>query len=318
MNVSIRRQGITIKTVPVQGDRARIGSGAECEIQLNDPFLAPVVAELVKRGAEWHVVDSGTSLAGVTKAGVRIVDEPVEPDEPYVVGAFELVTDANIARRSVSRVSAAPPQDYIPMTMVESSARDFPHTVVESAMPRGGGAPGAAKGAGAGGKIVFSPVSAAASAGAVPQAQTRSAGLSDVQKRRILLVSLVALATLVLSVAYIVSENRKQAPVPAAVAAKPITATASPAAPPAPLLNGDELARKLDVERAFAAWEAQVAAQPAGSAELRRKIADGAFELARAYAAENDTTNAKRYFEKVVLHGVADSEQVRYARARLR
>lgn len=307
MNVSIRRQGITIRTVPVNGERARVGNGADCEIQLNDQFLAPVVAEFVRRGGEWHLVDSGKSLEGITKGGVRIVDEPVEPDEPYVVGAFELVTDANAMRRPLTRGGAAPADEYIPMTMVEGGGA-FPRTVVEPNAK----APARTASAPAERKIEFAPVAASA-----PIAKSHGTAGTGAQKRRILLIALVALATVVVGLVIITKTGdrprRRQAP--------PSTQTANRApltpAPAVAAADGDELARRLEVEKAFAAWEAEAAAKPNASPELQQKIASGAFELARAYSAANDAANAKRYFEKVVRFGDPSSEQVRYSRTRL-
>lgn len=309
MNVSIRRQGITIRTVPVNGERARVGNGADCEIQLNDQFLAPVVAEFVRRGGEWHLVDSGKSLEGITKRGVRVVDEPVEPDEPYLVGAFELVTDANAMRRPLTRAGAAPADEYIPMTMVESGGA-FPKTVVEpNAKPpasRAAASPAAQK-------IQFAPVAAGSPAHAAPK---RAAAGSNVQKRRILLVALVALATVVVGLVIVTrTGTRTRPPVPAPTETASRTPTTP--APAAVAANGDELAQRLEVEKAFAAWEAEASAKPNASPELQRKIAGGAFELARAYSAANDFANAKRYFEKVVRYGDPESEQVRYSRTKL-
>ena len=58
MKVHIRRQGIVIRTVEVRGDKASIGSGADCEIRIDDPYLGAHVADLVNRGGEWRIVDS--------------------------------------------------------------------------------------------------------------------------------------------------------------------------------------------------------------------------------------------------------------------
>lgn len=314
MNVSIRRQGINIKTIPVNKDRVRVGSGADCEIQLTDPFLAPVVAEFVHRGGEWYLVDSGTSLEGITRSGIRVIDEPVEPGQSYAVGAFELITNAN-QNRIGAATSAGGSGKAIPMTMVEADLRAIPRTVVES-IPRAPEVPhGAPRESGSGQRIVFQPVVAAAPA--MPSSVSPQRGTSVI--RRILLIAVVVALTIVIGLAVILSGRKPARRVSPAASTAPVTATTKPVlpVPAAPAPDGDALARKLEIEKAFAAWESELSANPSASPELRRKVANGAFELARAYAAVNDRTSAARYFEIVIRHGQPDSAQVREARARL-
>ncbi|HVT03483.1 MAG TPA: FHA domain-containing protein [Thermoanaerobaculia bacterium] len=107
MNLSIRRQGIVLKTVTVNGDRARIGSGEGCEIQLNDPYLAAHVADLVQKDNQWRIVDAGTSLEGVSRDGARIEDEVLLFGQPYVVGGFEIVPEAATVKASAVSPEAA-------------------------------------------------------------------------------------------------------------------------------------------------------------------------------------------------------------------
>lgn len=300
MNIEIRRQGIVIKTIAVSSERVRIGSGEECEIQLKDPFLSPVVAEMVKRGGEWRMIDAGTSLEGMTRGGVRIMDERVAPGEPYMVGAFELVVAPELGRNFATRAA----DGVVPHTMMEDLGGIVPSTLVQPNPARNSPPTAAAPG-----KLAFTPV--ATPQGAPADARRKSKSTTG---RRLLLVVAAAFTTICVSLAVIMSNApkrpAKKAPAPNGTAAQ-TTATA----PPAPVASGDELAANLDIDKAFAAWEKEFGARP--STELRDKIVRGAFELGRAHAAAHDAQTASRYFQKVVRYGDPNSEWVRIARARL-
>lgn len=308
MNAEIRRQGIVIRTVPITTDRVRIGSGDACEIQLNDPFLAPVVAELVRQGQEWRIIDAGVSLEGLTRGGSRVMDEPLERGESYVVGAFELVIDP----RHVPRPSLEQPRPdagSLPMTMMEADLGVLPSTIVQGAAPPPKTAAGVRPPQA--GKLVFAPMEPARGgpSPAVPAAKPRG-------RRPIVLVAAVAMATIAIALAVIMSGGSKKKKVVPVTDTAVTTQTSAPA--PAPVVrgpSGDELAANLDVDKAFAAWETEFAAKP--STELRDKIVTGAFELGRAYAAAHDAQTASRYFAKVERYGDPNSDVVRLARTRV-
>jgi len=306
MNAEIRRQGIVIKTVPITSDRVRIGSGDACEIQLNDQFLAPIVAELVRHGSEWRIVDAGVSLEGVTRGGSRVMDEVVERGESYVVGAFELVIDPQLVPRP-SLEQPRPDAGSLPMTMMEANIGVLPSTVVQSAMPA---AKPEARQQG-GNKLVFAPVEPPRSG---PPADPRRALQPASKRRPLLLVAAASITAICIALAVVMSGGSKKsartsAPAPA-VTTQPAPAAAAVRGP-----SGDELAANLDIEKAFAAWEAEFAAKP--STELRDKIVSGAFELGRAYAAAHDPQTASRYFAKVERYGDPNSDIVRLARSRI-
>jgi hypothetical protein len=302
MNAEIRRQGIVIKVVPIASDRIRIGSGDACEIQLNDPFLAPVVAELVREGEEWRIIDAGVSLEGVTRGGSRVMDERLERGESYVVGAFELVIDPQHAPRP-SLEQPRPDAGAIPATMMGA----FPMTVVQEPAPK---PPAASRPQANPNKLVFAPIAAPRGQ---PPPYSRPAPKRG--RRPFVLVAAVAMATIAIGLALIVGgggKKKAKAPAPDTVATTQSTAA------PAPVVrgpSGDELAANLDVDKAFAAWETEFAAKP--STELRDKIVSGAFELGRAHAAAHDAQTAARYFAKVERYGDPNSDIVRLARTRV-
>ena len=307
MNAEIRRQGIVIKTVPITSDRVRIGSGDACEIQLNDQFLAPIVAELVRHGSEWRIVDAGVSLEGVTRGGSRVMDEVLERGESYVVGAFELVIDPQLVPRP-SLEQPRPDAGSLPMTMMEANLGVLPSTVVQSGFP-------AAKPdvrQQGGNKLVFAPVEPPRGG---PPADPRRAPQPAPKRRPLLLVAAASITAICIALAVVMSGGSKKSartPAPSDTAA---TRQPAPAAAAVRGPTGDELAANLDIEKAFAAWEAEFAAKP--STELRDKIVSGAFELGRAYAAAHDAQTASRYFAKVERYGDPNSDIVRLARSRM-
>lgn len=339
MNVSVRRHGLVVQTVRITGDSARIGSAEECEVRLADPAIAPVVGEFVGRHGIWRIIDNGTDASGVKKYGVRISDEILEPGITYVIGAFELMTDANPARKitqatsilgegedlellptmvggvdgDTDEVESFPvtmvrPErntdevDSFPMTMIQADLRDTPATVIqdfeEIRTPR---KPRPSVVEPAPGKLVFHKQEQQAEPPA-PKTRPRS-------KRDLATFAGLAAVVIVLTVIGI-----RFAMVPGA---PPQTSTVS-AAPPAPsvaslVADGDRYARELQLDQAFASWEA--AAQKSPDAALRARISSGAFDIARAYAAAKDGANAKKYFAKVVKYGDPNAPEVAYAKS---
>ncbi len=63
------------RVLPLQGTRAQIGRGSQCEIQLDDPTLAEVALVLRRRGSVWHAhaAEPGglLSIDGVEALGQR-------------------------------------------------------------------------------------------------------------------------------------------------------------------------------------------------------------------------------------------------------
>jgi hypothetical protein len=304
MNVSIRRQGILIRNFPATTDVLRIGSGNDCEIQLSDPYLAPLVAQIVLSHGIWRIVDGGTSMEGVRKNGLRIIDETVEPGQTYVVGAFELLTDANRPDLPPSHA-----EESIPMTMVSRSDVAIPGTMIQPRARAGQAAAGEQPRAG---NLRFEPI-VAPPAGAYATPPHRSA---PARSRALPVVIALAAVTIIAGFAVIVmttpgSKTKRQAAPPPAAS---VPASAVHPAPPPP--DGMALARDLQLDPAIAAWEAAAAAGTA-DAETKQRIVNGALEIGHVYAAANDTVTARRYFEKVVKYAEPDSAAARYARSRL-
>ena len=139
MKVTLRRHGIVIRTIDVLKSPARIGSGEECEIRIDDPYLAGHVGDLVERDGEWFMVDAAASLEGITRDGRRIDDEPVAWKEPYSVGGFEVVADDGIQRPPTlsgapTVAGNVPRPPTVPGTVIEqlpTRPTTIPGTVVE-------------------------------------------------------------------------------------------------------------------------------------------------------------------------------------------
>src|SRR5258708_12780302 len=98
MNISIRRQGILIRNIAVTTDTLRIGSGDDCEVQLADPFLSPLVAKMVLHNGEGPFIDAAMNLEGIRKNGVRISAKPVDPAHTYPARPFDLLSAPNSPR----------------------------------------------------------------------------------------------------------------------------------------------------------------------------------------------------------------------------
>lgn len=334
MNLSIRRQGIVIKTVSVKGDRARIGSGEDCELQLNDPYLAAHVADLIERQGQWRIVDAGTSLEGISLDGARIEDEILQFGKPYVVGGFEVVAEPATVKASpiaagaaASRVPAEPSEAF-PKTMmageVEVPRTMFGGTAVPKTMMAGDvEVPRTMFG---GTAIPLAPPSAT-----VPPPQTNrpvvaatpqsgapaQSGITPPSKKRMLLLGCgVILVVILLTLGLIIGFSK-----PAAVATKPAVAQPSPkpAAPvTAPMTSpdaGTPIAPQAQYDRALAGWAATLDKSP--TAELRARYARTAFEVGMVYSAAHRTPEAAAYFQKVVKYGEPGSKEVLTAKSRL-
>ncbi len=78
----IRSRGPTpARVLELTGLAARVGSGAQCEVRLDDPGLAEVQCVLRLRGRGWHVQPLGP------RGGVALDGEPVERQRPLPLGA---------------------------------------------------------------------------------------------------------------------------------------------------------------------------------------------------------------------------------------
>ena len=320
MNVLIRRLGIPIKTIQIQGDRARIGSGEDCEISLSDPYLAPVVAEIVRRGGEWYIVDTGSSLEGVRLGDQKIVEELFEPGELFLVGGFEILREGTPGQRRTQHRTSAAGAESIPQTMYQAKLEALPGTVVQSldeiraeilaqkqqAEPQ----PHADSKARLAFRRLATLGGAKQSPGAAPPAAGRRSRL-----RVILLVAGILFGLLILAAIIGGSDSGKPAATATTATAPAATPKAEATPPPAPRpAGGDQAAMKLDLPNAFAGWEAELKA--GDSPALRRKIVTGALEIGRAYAAAGDP-RAKDYLDLVVRYGAPEGPEVAVARERL-
>lgn len=354
MKVSIRRHGIVIRSVDVTGDRARIGSGEECEVRIDDPYLAAHVADLTRVDGTWRVVDAGASLEGLSREGSRVEDEPVQFDYSYSVGGFELVVDGEgmprtaAAPKPVVVQQAAPHPDstvalpmedieemkasqrkgaLIPATVVEvpnprpaPPSRPVPATMMEPApiQPRAPARPAAPE-------LTFQPVSVPGASTPVvstpvvsaPGVAPTESGSGKSKSKGMVLILVGAIVVLFLLMVVAVTRKKPSTETmkdPVKVAPKPIEAPV--AAKETPVERGDRLAASLKLDEALTAWEEALADNP--QPELQLRYARTALDLARVYAAAHDDGKAKIYFEKARKYAPADSVEAQMAERRLK
>lgn len=328
MKVHIKRQGIVIRTVEIKGDKASIGSGADCEIRVDDPYLGAHVADIVNRGGEWRIVDQATSLEAVEHNGRRIEDEPIVAGASYTVGAFEIIPEgAGAAAAPTQAVRPQAMMDPAPQTVVQSfddlrggGGAPIPKTMFEAPVP--GGIPGstpppppAAPPAGfqqmpsQSPPLVMPPSAAAHAQGAPPPAGKKRSKLP-------LLLALFGLMFVIVLIAIVMmfmGGGEQTAETTTAPAATPTPAPVQPATPPAEA--GNQFAANLEVDKALEAWEKAIAS--GGNDPLRARYATLALDAAMVHAAANDSEKSKAYLERVVKFGPPDSPEVADAKARL-
>jgi hypothetical protein len=328
MRASIRRHGIAIRSVELSGNIAKIGSGEQCEIRIEDPYLAAHVADVINRADGWYIADTATSLEGITRGGGRVDEEKIVSGEPYSIGGFELLFEGGgPSQASASNQGQA---GVLPRTMVEPlppSARqgagnvEMPRTVVD--MPIPGAQPAAAASPGG---PQFRPMATAhnvavpQAAQMMPQAQMHPGQPAPRKSRRGLLViaalGMVMLLVVLVAVLAMMGGKKKPASQTTATSVPTPQPTAAPTPPPVdPLAAGNKFASELQMDRALASWEE--ALQKAPSPELQKKYAQAAYEIALVYAAANDSAKARAHFEKVAKYGVPESAEVKAAKARL-
>lgn len=317
MNIELRRYGIVIKSTRVTGDKASIGSGADCDIMIEDPYLSAHVGDVVRRGEIWYIVDAGTSLDGITLEGERIDDEAIIAGRVYSIGGFELVAQLPAA---AERSMDVPPtrSGLIPGTIVElgdvsRSANAIPGTVVEP-IPHTRykeEIPG----------TIYEAQIPSAHSPRIPQAPAQQQVAVPIKQasssRRGLLLAVFAMGVMLLLVLLVMSGDKEKnittQTAPATASAAVATAAPSPA-PAVPTASAAELLGSLKYDRALKVWEIQLA--KADDPEIRARYANLAFEIGRIRAA-NQLPGASGYFERVVKFGPAGSEAVAEAKRRL-
>jgi len=322
MKIHIKRQGIVIRTVEIRGDKASVGSGAECEIRVDDPYLGAHVADIVNRGGEWRIIDKATSLEGISHNGRRVEDEPLVSGAGYTVGAFELVAEG----AAPGHTPAPPAQGNQPVSQ-RTMMQDFddggggapvPRTLFEAPVP--GGIPGASQQP----VSQFQPQAPPGfqSMNAPPQQRpampAAAPGYAPV-KRRSKLPLLLAGCGLMIVVVLIVAlmlmggggdqtaetstiQTPTPTPTPVVIAVNPVE-------------QGNQFAANLEIDKALQSWEAAI--QAGGNDPLRAKYAKVAYDAAMVHAAANDTARSRSYLERVVKFGPADSPEVMDAKARM-
>jgi hypothetical protein len=327
LKIAIKRHGIVIKTMTVDVARARIGNAAECELQIDDPYLSAHVADLVEKNGVWHIVDSGTALEGVTHGGTRVEDEPVISGDVYNVGGFEMVpelagshaakapksreeymrtlAEQRIPARTVSEDSGS----SVPRTMMETDSEPLiPRTMMETSIPDV--------------RPMQRPVAQAVrqSPNSAPGFQPmdsggRGAAQSGPKKSNALKIIMGVLfaGILLMLIVVMLSGGKKKvvkkeppAPVKTAVVETP---------PPPPNATAPDLLGTLHPDEALTLWARQLDEKP--DPAIQKRYADIAMELSHVYAANNDVTKSRQYLEGVVKYGPAGSEAVTAAKAKL-
>lgn len=350
MKISIRRHGIVIKTIPVAGETAAIGSSADCEIQLDDPYLAPHVADLALRNGEWRIVDTGTALEGVSRGGSRAEDEPLVEGETYSIGAFELIAEqVGGTKPSVppppppppppsqgdpsAQPSSAEDPNLVPRTMMQGASEEsdgenvVPKTMWagnEDAAPKTQYAASLENVAGSEPRREqqphslkgFKPVTAPGQPAAPPPRPAAEPARPPKKKRLLLIVATMGLLLVLLMVILVMTGRDSEPPV--------VTDTAPPAVeePPPPELTASELAeqgdahlRRLRIDQAMASWKE--ALEKGADESVRERLVLTAWEIAMVHDAARQSQQARPYLETVVQYGDENSPQVAAARAKL-
>lgn len=347
MKLAIRRHGIVIRTVAVTGEKASIGNSETADVKIEDPYLGAHIADLVNRNGTWHLVDAGTSLEGISRDGTRIEEEELVSGAVYNVGAFEFVPEIEgEPGRPAPGSTAAPPQaaaGAVPQTVMEADldairsaagiGRSTPPPVPETVVEPDLGAIRRQAGLDPGGAVpkTMMDVDIRDLRQSAPPVQPRpvvhpphvaapppvppAAPHSPPRKRLLLVIGIFGVGVLILLViAVLTSGGEKKAAAPQVVAkpAPPVVAPAAPAAPAA--ASREALADTMKIDEALASWEKSLDA-----ADVRQKAlyAETALDLALVHSANNDSAAARKYFEKVVRFGSADSRAVAIARQRL-
>lgn len=321
MKIHISRQGIVIRTVEIKGDKGSIGSGADCAVRLDDPYLAAHVADIVNRGGEWRIVDAATSIDGVSHNGRRVEDEPLVSGERYSLGAFELMAEgvggaASPVPPSAPSHGVPPARPGGPATLMQTGDQPpIPKTMFETPIPgglAGSNAPPQAA-------PQFTPP---ASSGFQPMAQPAAAvppprPAATPQKKRsklpliLALFALMFVVVLLAGVMFMMGGRDKKVATPAAT---PTPAPTPAATVVAPAEAGNQKASALQIDEALQSWETAI--QAGGNDELRVRYAKLAYDAAMVHAAANDSEKSKSYLERVIKFGPPDSPEVEDAKAR--
>lgn len=329
MKLSIRRHGIVIRAIEIEGDRAKIGAGDDCEIKIDDPYLAPHVGDIERRDDGWYIVDPATSLEGISRDGRRIDEEPLAFDQAYSIGGFEMVAEGDQedlpAGTAAGGESAAIPGTVFetplpgeyresPKTMYEGalSGRDVPHTVFEEPFPSDDPViPRTVYQAMPSPDVSSSPQPAQSQPSAAPAAR------AGARKRRLMIIAALGGFLLVLLIAVAIGRKDSPPQVAAEPAAEEVATVAPEKAPETvePSVSPEALAAELKLDELFQSWEEALAKAP--DAALQQRYAATALELGLVHAAGNEAEQARGYFEKVVKFGPADSNEVAIAKRKL-
>jgi hypothetical protein len=275
------------------------------------------VAELVKRNGDWHIVDSGTSLEGVTREGTRVEDEALVAGVPYQVGGFELVMQGDdVPRRTADRpmpasgAAASQPimktmmedTPLVPRTMMETDSTPIiPRTMFEAPMPQ---------------QHVAQPV--APSPMQVPPAvRVAPVAAAPMAKRKNLKPLIFALAggVVLLLVLAVLTSGKKKPKVEPPVASTTTTTTTAPAVVAQRPATGDEQISRLQIDEALNSWEAQL--KQKDDQALRDRFCIVASEVAAVHAASGDPGKAREYYKRIVAVGSPNSDMVKLAQAKL-
>ena len=344
MKIAIRRHGVVVKTLELKDKKATIGSDPGSFIHLEDPYIASHVADLVLQDGDWRLVDTGLGLDGISRQGMRVIDEPILPGETYSVGAFEIIAegfevspttmagmkssqlDPSAVATKVESLDLLSPETR-PGTSPPTNSEATPATVAVSFEELRGGIPAPEP---EGKKTFrFAPVTGGGSEPApvplrdippVPQPMSQlsveaaAPASGGGSKLRVILVVAVSVAVVLLLLAVAVS-TLKPADEPKDEIVAPVE-TAPPVVTAAQLVaEGDAHAAVLEIDQAIEKWE-EALTKGAGD-DVRERYLRTAMSLARVHAARPDKATANRYFKKVIDYGGEGSPLVEEARARL-
>jgi hypothetical protein len=311
MKISIRRNGIVLRTIDVKGEQARIGNAPDNDIVVDDSYLSPHVADLILKDGAWRVVDAGR-LEGIKMAGRRVDDEPLVAGTVYSIGGFELIAHFDQTVPPASRERNLSGGYDIPGTVI-AEFEDLPGrsrpAAEEGFLPRTGV-----------GRLAPEPAKPMFASGfeVMPAAGPTPVSGNQRPRRRLLIVSgILGVAILLLLVVGLARRSGRPAKAPVAATATIATAAPPPLQPDAAeeLRAGEEALAALDYDRGLAHWETALTLAP--NEKLQQRYADVAVDVGRAYLARGESAKATVYLQKAIARGPAGAESVSIARRSL-
>jgi hypothetical protein len=292
MKISVLRNDIILRLVDINGERARIGNGPECEIFIDDRYLSPHVGDLVLKDGTWRIVDAG-ELNGIRSARGPVDDEPIVDGATYSVGGYDIIPHLDEAKpfRAASPIATVPETIVGSLEDFDGSRRrpDYPADEIKGRTP-----------------VSQSAGEYASGFQSVPTTEAPAA--QPARSRRLLVVLCVAGAgMLVLLIAALMRDEPKAVPALTTPSQAPVTSQKPPDAEEE-TRDGERALAALDYEKGLKHWESALALTH--DPKLQRRYAVVAIDVGRALIARGQSSQGLEYLRKAVALGASSDESV--------